>query len=386
MEKVSIIIPCYNMEKTMLRTLNSIREQEYSNLEAIIINDGSTDNTQAIAEKYIQMDNRFKLINIQNKGVSNARNVGLDNCDGDYITFIDGDDNYTTPYAIFTMVKAIKEKNADICACNFNNKWLNSYYLNAEFNLNNKSDVIKFYQTDVSVVWNKLYKKSCISQKFHTDLEQNEDVIFNIENLVNCSLVITIQDNLLNYISKKDVEWVNLYNQSGAESILNDIFINAFNAKTKKYKKSVFRKLGMDEKILTDCDYTKEFFHDLSLLYYGDVASSDLIKFCNIHLKKKEFLDLFKRKKEYGLNFLGIHKERIELFVKLISYAYNDVICYNKKLSTYLISISLFSKIFFDKVDKTNNSDIYVAMHESKTCPEVKYVDNILELQKLNLL
>ena len=386
MEKVSIIIPCYNMEKTMLRTLNSIREQEYSNLEAIIINDGSTDNTKDIANKYLQIDNRFKMIDVAHEGVSNARNVGLNSCTGDYVTFIDGDDNYTTPYAISTMIKAIQEANADVCACNFNNKWLNSYYYNAKFNLKDKSEFLKYYQTDVGVVWNKLYKKTCITKKFHTDLLNNEDKIFNLENLANCMTAVTISDNLLNYISKKDIELVDVYNLSGSESILNDIFMQSFSDKLMKYKMSTFKKLKINENIMCDCDLVNEFFHDLSLLYFGDVADVDLIRFCNIHLRKKEFLNLFKRKSSFGLKFLGMSKDKIDQYEKLISYAYNDVITYNKKLSTYLISISLFVKIFFELTDNTCDDDLFVAMAKTKTCPEVKYAENILELCKLNLL
>ncbi len=87
---ISIIIPLYNKEKWIFKTIQSVLTQSYKNIEIIIINDGSTDNSLKIVKKI--NDNRIKIINQKNKGVSNARNVGLEKAKGDYIAFIDADD------------------------------------------------------------------------------------------------------------------------------------------------------------------------------------------------------------------------------------------------------------------------------------------------------
>ena len=89
----SVVVPCFNASNTILQTLNSIQKQEMNDFECLIINDFSTDNSEKIITKFIQLDSRFKLINLEsNKGVSFARNKGLENSSGRYITFLDSDD------------------------------------------------------------------------------------------------------------------------------------------------------------------------------------------------------------------------------------------------------------------------------------------------------
>ena len=86
-EKISIIIPAYNSESTIRRCVDSIRNQTYRNLEIIVVNDGSTDSTSEVVNEINNTDSRVKLISIPNGGVSHARNVGIENATGDYITF-----------------------------------------------------------------------------------------------------------------------------------------------------------------------------------------------------------------------------------------------------------------------------------------------------------
>lgn len=90
--KVSIIIPVYNTEPFLEKCLQSVLNQTYQNIEVIVVNDGSTDNSGNIIRKYAGSDSRIKVIEQKNAGVSAARNCGVEHADGDYITFIDGDD------------------------------------------------------------------------------------------------------------------------------------------------------------------------------------------------------------------------------------------------------------------------------------------------------
>lgn len=94
--KFSIIIPVYNRENFLDKCLNSILKQTYSNYEVIIVNDGSTDNSEKIINKFTKIDNRFKLYNKNNTGVADTRNYGVSKTNGDYILFLDSDDFYET--------------------------------------------------------------------------------------------------------------------------------------------------------------------------------------------------------------------------------------------------------------------------------------------------
>lgn len=92
MEKVSIIIPIYNLERELERCLESIRNQTYDNLQILLLDDGSKDKSLEICKKYAKNDSRFSVFHHDNRGVAYTRNRGIDLADGKYIMFIDGDD------------------------------------------------------------------------------------------------------------------------------------------------------------------------------------------------------------------------------------------------------------------------------------------------------
>lgn len=89
---ISIIVPVYNSEKTIIRCVDSILQQTYRNFELLLINDGSKDSSGTICDEYAQKDSRIRVLHKANGGVSSARNLGLDNAKGEWITFCDSDD------------------------------------------------------------------------------------------------------------------------------------------------------------------------------------------------------------------------------------------------------------------------------------------------------
>lgn len=111
--KVSLIIPVYNFEKYIVSTLESVFRQDYSNLEIIVVNDGSNDNSQKIVSKLQHTHSNLRLINQENKGVSVARNTGIEAANGDYILFSDADDLLNSDYVSYLIKNAI-EYDADI--------------------------------------------------------------------------------------------------------------------------------------------------------------------------------------------------------------------------------------------------------------------------------
>ena len=110
---VSIIVPIYKVEPYLRRCLDSIVNQSYTNLEIILVDDGSPDNCPQICDEYASKDNRIKVIHKKNGGLSDARNAGLDICKGEYISFVDSDDWVDEKYIETLLDLAIKE-NVDI--------------------------------------------------------------------------------------------------------------------------------------------------------------------------------------------------------------------------------------------------------------------------------
>lgn len=141
-EKITVIVPVYNVEHYLDKCLDSLINQTYKNLEIIVINDGSTDNSGIICQEYAQKDNRIIYIEKENGGLSDARNVGLDKMTGSYVTFIDSDDWVESDYVEVLYNKLI-EYQADIAIGNYYsyNEDEAMYY----FNINGESYYEKLY-------------------------------------------------------------------------------------------------------------------------------------------------------------------------------------------------------------------------------------------------
>ena len=112
---ISVIVPIYNVECLMHRALDSILSQTYQDWEAILVDDGSTDNSGKIAEEYALKDNRFKVIHQTNGGQSKARNIALENISGEYLLFLDSDD-FLHPQLMELCLEATKRDNSDLVA------------------------------------------------------------------------------------------------------------------------------------------------------------------------------------------------------------------------------------------------------------------------------
>ncbi len=115
---ISVIIPVYRVEKYLERCVKSVLCQSYSNIEIILVDDGSPDQCPELCDKFAENDDRIKVIHKENAGLSSARNVGLDLCSGEYIAFVDSDD-YVHPQFIEVLYKAISEHEADVAVCGY---------------------------------------------------------------------------------------------------------------------------------------------------------------------------------------------------------------------------------------------------------------------------
>ena len=115
-DKVSIIVPVYNVEKYIEKCLNSLISQSYRNIEIILIDDGSKDNSGKICDKYKKKDPRIKVIHKENAGVSEARNSGIQKATGKYLCFVDADDFVMNDYIKY-LHKLIAINCSDIAVC-----------------------------------------------------------------------------------------------------------------------------------------------------------------------------------------------------------------------------------------------------------------------------
>jgi hypothetical protein len=116
MDKISVIVPVYNVEKYVKKCLDSISNQTYENIEIIIVNDGATDNSENICKEFVENEDRAKLYTKENGGLSSARNHGMRFATGKYVLFIDSDD-YIAEGMVEELYKNIKEEDADVSVC-----------------------------------------------------------------------------------------------------------------------------------------------------------------------------------------------------------------------------------------------------------------------------
>lgn len=184
--KISIIMPIYNVEKYLTRSIESVINQTFSNFELILVNDGSTDRCREICYKYKNIDERIILIDKENGGVSSARNSGLDIAKGEYIYFIDSDDCIDED-AIEYLYKLSINYNADIScykAKTYKNEILQTKLnLNEEIDIYDREDIIKEYAQNgkfLYSVWNKLFKSKLFTNvRFSQDIRYAEDALIN---------------------------------------------------------------------------------------------------------------------------------------------------------------------------------------------------------------
>ena len=118
MSKVSVIVPVYNGEDKLKRCVESILNQDYEDLELILINDGSKDNSRAIIDEYAEKDSRIKKLHKENGGVSSTRNAGLELAEGDYVQFVDVDD-YLPMESTKQLVRSLEDDRCDMVISDF---------------------------------------------------------------------------------------------------------------------------------------------------------------------------------------------------------------------------------------------------------------------------
>lgn len=202
MPKVSVIVPVYNVEKYIDRCLESLVNQTLKDIEIIIVNDGSTDNSIKIVEEYKKKyKNKIIYLEKENGGLSDARNYGIPYAKGEYIAFLDSDDYVDRKMYEKLYNKAI-ENNSDIVECDFYWKYPNKLILDTRNEYKNINDMIKNGRV---VVWNKLYNRKIIIDRniMFTKGVRYEDIDFFYKLIPEINRLDYIKEPLVYYVQRE---------------------------------------------------------------------------------------------------------------------------------------------------------------------------------------
>ena len=234
MATVSIIIPVYNAEHTLERCVDSVLGQEFTDFELLLVDDGSSDGSPALCDRYAAQDSRVRVIHKENGGVSAARNAAMDLAEGEFLQFLDSDD-WITPDATKLLLRSAREHQCDLVIADFyrvvgdrvshkggieEDRVLSQ----EEFAGHMMENPADFYY---GVIWNKLYRRS-ITEAHHlrmdTAISWCEDFIFNLEYIRHAQRFYALKAPIYYYVKTKG----SLVSQSGK-------FVNAIRTKLRVF-------------------------------------------------------------------------------------------------------------------------------------------------------
>lgn len=203
---VSVIVPVYKSEKTLERCVKSLTMQSYQDIEILLIVDGPPDKSGELAERLAGEDDRIRVINQKNQGVSAARNKGLEEAKGAYIRFLDSDD-YVKEDSISVLVEAMEREQTDLVVAGFHHLYFGRTIeklpeKEGTFQVKeNREYILKLYKDGYfNMPWNKLFKREIIKTGFPNDLNLGEDLLFNLEYLKECSSFSIVRKPVCEFI------------------------------------------------------------------------------------------------------------------------------------------------------------------------------------------
>lgn len=210
--EISIVVPVFNVEKFLKKCIESIISQSFSNFEVLLVNDGSTDGSLDICLQYTKIDDRVKVINKKNGGLSDARNAGIKYATGKYICFIDSDDFIEKEY-LQKLYKNIVKYNSDVSMCEYFITDENGQKIQIEkFNneklkyISGKKLIESIYSRNptISIVaWNKLYKRKLFANITYSKGRLYEDQFIAVPLFWSVKKVSLIDAPLYNYVQRK---------------------------------------------------------------------------------------------------------------------------------------------------------------------------------------
>ena len=290
---LTVIIPIYNAEKTIKRCLDSVLSQTYKNLQIILIDDGSKDQSLSICSKYEKEDKRVKCYKQNHNGVSRARNLGIEKAEGKYITFVDSDDYIKKD----TYEKALKKiGDTDIIMFGFYERYEEADHSKTispkvEGILNAKDAI---YECMIPLgyevtVWNKIYKTELIKRiKFDVSLKISEDELWLIKILKTAKKVCLYNEPFYYYVQNKG-------STMRSDSVVDEKWLTAIKA-----KKAVVDELAN----IRRCNELSKakIYHNLFKLLINSYCSNDCKSFDMIKKEIDPYKKCFYKAKEYSAN------------------------------------------------------------------------------------
>lgn len=293
---ISIIVPYYNNENYIKKCIESLLEQTYANIEIILVDDGSTDNSLKICNSYAKNDQRIKIIHKNNGGISSARNSGLEIAKGDYIGFVDSDD-FIENNMYELMLDDILKNKTDISICNIfyethTGKEIYKYSLD-DFSFNRDKFPFNIYH-NLSIngyCCNKLYSRNIIFNnkniiQFDSHIGISEDGLFNYEifdknNFFSCSY---INKKLYHYIQIKSSVCNRKFSMKKLEYFI-----------TKEKQIDILKRNGIDNNFLK-IDYVVNFCKTNILIKKFNLTKNELYQ--KIYNKNREYISTISIKNE----------------------------------------------------------------------------------------
>lgn len=275
--RISVIIPVYNVEKYLNRCVESVIDQTYANLEIILVDDGSTDESTKICDDWKAKDSRISVIHKANGGLASARNAGLEMATGDFVSFIDSDD-YIDKALYTDMVKYFDDDSLNIVAFGLYEVYGdNKTSVNIKDGYIDVKEAIKHLLTwdgqVRSFAWNKIYRMSVVRKmRFYEDLRYGEDTPFVFGTLINSEKYLQINRPYYYYVRRND-------------SLIGDT-----------YKTRWLLSIEASRKILLFCIENKSPYFDLARCSVG----------INCYILKKFFCDSREIKKEFKEDYTYI--------------------------------------------------------------------------------
>lgn len=318
---VSVILPVYNCEKYISKCLSSIVNQSMADIEIIVINDGSTDRSEELINKFLLKEKRIKYYRQKNGGQSKARNTGIRKAIGDYVVFVDADDLIEQTY-IEKLVKTTKKLDCDLVTCGYidfsihGKVPLNDFWMQKGI-ITRKDFVDHLFNGLGGSLWGKIFKRNIIESynlQLNEKISMCEDLVFVLEYLKFCNKIGSIKEHLY------------LYNRLNENSVSNQVDLNHFN--------DLMNVASLIEKLLKELNFKHDQIEEV-ISKRVEIAIKKLLIFQN------------------GINCKYSKKEKNKNIDRVLSHYYFQ------KYKTKLISNSMKDRLFLYLINKNKKKWLF---------------------------